>query len=187
MLTAVERAVRARFGHDPARASVSFVGVQPIEVLRFAPAGDARTYVSLGMSRHPMTASDAPLLATDGPRAELMLELRDPTDAYGAVWRQVAVLAAAPAVEGVVYRPGLTVDLREPLVAGSACTGALVTESPLGSIATPGGEVSVLSVVPATASELAWCRVHGSEALRRRWNQHGTELRDLARPSVRLG
>ena len=42
----------------------------------------------------------------DGPRAELMLHLRDPADEHADVWRRLAVLAAAPAVEGVVYGRG---------------------------------------------------------------------------------
>ena len=76
-----------------------------------------------------MTGADADIMNADGPRAELMLHLRDEQDAFADVWRQLAVLAAAPAVEGVVYRAGMTVDLGQPLAAGSACTGALSSSS----------------------------------------------------------
>ncbi len=181
-LDAVDAALAAHFAHAPLRASVSFLGVDAIEVLRFEPIPGERAYVSLGMSRHPMTGADADIMNADGPRAELMVHLRDERDAFADVWRQLAVLAAAPAVEGVVYRAGMTVDLGQPLAAGSACTGALVVESPLASI----GEVEVLQLVPATQNELAWCRVHGSEELRRRWSDNGTDVQDLARRAVDL-
>ncbi|SHF83537.1 Suppressor of fused protein (SUFU) [Jatrophihabitans endophyticus] len=137
VLPGVEAAFVEHFGHRPQRASVSFVGVDPIEVLRFEPIPGERAYLSLGMSRHPMTGGAESFVAVDGPRAELMLHLRDPTDQHADVWRRLAVLAAAPAVESVVYTAGLTVDLGEPLTPGSACTGVVVTESPLPVIAAP--------------------------------------------------
>jgi Suppressor of fused protein (SUFU) len=186
VLAAVEAALTEHFAHRPQRASVSFVGVEPIEVLRFEPVPDERAYVSLGMSRHPMTGAAELGQASDGPRAELMLRVYDPTDDYADVWRKVAVLAAAPAVEGVVHTPGMSIDLGEPLAGGSACTGVLITESPLADIATDAGAVAVRQVVPATPTELAWCRVRGSAALRDRWTSAGTDLLDLARRAVAL-
>jgi hypothetical protein len=185
-LDAVDAALCAHFGQQPLRASVSFVGVDPIEVLRFEPIPDERAYVSLGMCRRPMTPPDAELVAPEGPRAELMVHLRDATDRDADVWRRLALLAAAPAVEGVVYRDGMTVDLGEPLVPGSRCSGAVVTQSPLPAIESASGPIEVLHVVPATATELAWCRVHGSAALRERWREHGTDLLELHRDAVRL-
>jgi hypothetical protein len=98
----------------------------------------------------------------------------------------VALLAAAPAVEGVVYVPGMSVDLGAPLVAGSACTGVIVVESPLASVATDVGAVDVLQVIAATQSELAWCRVRGSTELRHRWGDRGVDPLDLTRPGVLL-
>jgi len=133
-----------------------------------------------------MTGADAAVVAEDGPRAELMLHLRDPTDAFADVWRRLAVLAAAPVVEGVVYAPGLSVDMGEPLAPGSACTGGLVVESPLADVSTPDGTVQVLQVVPATSTELAWCRVRGSAALRERWSEQGVDALDLLRSPARL-
>jgi hypothetical protein len=186
VLTAVEAALIEHFGHRPQRASVSFVGVDPIEILRFEPIPGERAYLTLGMSRHPMTGAAASILAEDGPRAELMLHLRDPVDQFGEVWRRVALLAAAPAVEGVVYVPGMSVDLGAPLVAGSACTGVIVVESPLASVATDVGAVDVLQVIAATQSELAWCRVRGSTELRHRWGDRGVDPLDLTRPGVLL-
>jgi hypothetical protein len=184
---AVEDALRAHFGHTPSRASVSFVGVDPIEVLRFEPIPGERMYVSLGMSRRPMTAPSQTVVSPAGPRAELMLHVRDHSGHPDEVWRRLAVLAAAPSVEGVVYTPGMTVDLGEPLVAGSRCSGVVVTESPLEPIVIRDASVTVLEVVPATATELAWCRVHGAAALRQRWADERVDLLDLARPAVALG
>jgi hypothetical protein len=115
-----------------------------------------------------------------------MLHLRDPAGEHAEVWRRLAVLAAAPTVEGVVYRAGMSVELGAALAPGSACVGVVVTESPLPPIDTPAGPVAVLQAVPATPTELAWCRVRGSAALGGRWHEQGTDLLDLGRPAVRL-
>lgn len=182
----VEGVMCAHFGQQPSRASVSFVGVEPIDVLRFEPAAGERAYLSLGMSRHPMTAASDGVVSADGPRAELMLRVHADTGPDDDVWRQLAVLAAAPAVEGVVYAPRMTVDLGQPLRSGSRCTGVLVIESPFAAITTPEGRVMVLEVLPATPAELAWCRVHGAAALRERWADERVDLRDLGRRPVTL-
>jgi hypothetical protein len=182
----LELALADHFGQRPTRASVSFVGVEPIEVLRFEPIPGERAYVSLGMSRHPMIRASEVFVGTDGPRAELMVHVDDQPGHGEVLWRHLAVLAAAPAVEGVVYTSGVTVDLGEPLVPGSRCTGGLVVESPLVAIDTAAGPVAVLQVVPATSTELAWCRVHGAAALRERWESTQAELLDLGRRAVAL-
>ena len=187
VLEAVEDALVAHFGQRPQRAWVSYVGVDPIEVLRFAPETDERVYVTRGMARYAMTGAEQSVVSVDGPRAELLLRLRDPSDEYVDVWRRLAVLAAAPAVEGVVYAAGMSVDLGEPLVPDSACTGTLVRRSTLGAIPTPDGAVAVLEAVPATAAELAWCRAKGAAALEQRWADAGTDLLDVMRRSVPLG
>lgn len=182
----MQRALVEHFAHEPQRASVSFVGVDPIDILRFEPIPGDRAYVSLGMSRHAMTGAGESIVASDGPRAELVLEMHDPTDLYADVWRRVAVLAAAPAVEGVVYLPGMTIDIGEPLVAGSRCTGVVLGGSTIGIVESAAGPVTLLQATPATAGELAWCRVRGSAALLERWTRHSTDLLDLTRPAVSL-
>jgi hypothetical protein len=186
VLAAVEAALVEHFGHRAPRASVSFVGVDPVEVLRFEPIPGERAYLSLGMSRHPMTGAAEAILAADGPRAELMLHLRDPTDEHAEVWRRIALLAAAPVVEGVVYAPGMSIDLGEPLTTGSACTGVVVDESAIPPIDADARTVAVLQITPATSTELAWCRVRGSAALHDRWAAAGTDLLDLGRRPVTL-
>ncbi|MCW2644113.1 MAG: Suppressor of fused protein [Pseudonocardiales bacterium] len=185
-MISIEKTLSDHFGQRPTRASVSFVGVEPIEVLRFEPIPGERAYVSLGMSRHPMTAASQVLVGADGPRAELLVHVHDDPGHSEVLWRQLAVLAAAPAVEGVVYTPGMTVDLGRPLAPESRCTGGLVVESPLAAIDTTAGPVSVLQVLPATSTELAWCRVHGAAALRERWASTQADLLDLGRRAVDL-
>jgi Suppressor of fused protein (SUFU) len=184
--TEFERALTEHFAQPATRASVSFVGVEPIEVLRFVPIPGDRVYVSLGMSRHPMTAASEVFVGADGPRAELMVHVHDHPGHGEVLWRQLAVLAAAPAVEGVVYVAGMTVDLGQPLAPGSRCIGGLVVQSPLAAIDTPAGPVAVLQVLPATSTELAWCRVHGAAALHERWATAPADLLDLGRRAVAL-
>ncbi|GAB2487908.1 suppressor of fused domain protein [Jatrophihabitans fulvus] len=186
VLDTVEQALVDHFGHRPQRASVSFLGVDRIEVLRFEPIPGERAYVSLGMSRHPMTGAEQAVVATDGPRAELALHFRDPVDDYADVWRKLAILAAAPAVEGIVHAAGRTVDLGEPLVTGSLCSGVLLASSPIADVVTTEGEVSVLQALPVTANELAWARVRGADALRERLESPDVDLLDLGRAGVDL-
>jgi hypothetical protein len=188
-LTVVEQALSDHFGHPPVRASMSFLGVEPIEVLRFEPIPGEVAYLSLGMSRHPMSAassSSVEIVPAHGPRAEFMLHVRE-AGAHADAWRQLAVLAAAPAVEGVVYSPGMTVDLGQPLASGSRCTGVVVLDSAIAPIDTEGGPVDVFAATPATSTELAFARVHGSAALRERWTSQLIDLLDLGRRSADLG
>jgi hypothetical protein len=187
LLALVDAALADYFEQRPARASVSFLGVDAIEILRFDGAPGEQIYVSLGMSSSAMTAADADLLSTAGPRAELLLHVRDELGRFGDVWRKLAVLAASPAVEGVVYRDGMSVDLGEPLAAGSACTGGLVTTSSVATIETGEGAVEILRIVPALPNELAWARVRGGSALFERWEERGTNLLDLTRTAVDQG
>lgn len=181
---AIEQRLREHFEVAPQRASVSFVGVPQIEVLRYL-AEDAVHYVSLGMSAFPLVdPTESVIDPASAPRAELMLTTRDAPE---AIWKSLAVLAAAPAVEGAVYRSGGRVDLVEPLVAGSLCTGGVLAESQLEPIPVRGfADVEILRLLPATATELAWARVHGTTALRERWSEAGTPLTDLARTAVDL-
>ena len=96
---------------EPDSASVTFLGVERIDVLRFGPTCDGELhYVSLGCSRHPM--GDPAALAVDplrGPRAEVVVRLRDSVPTPGLA-RTVAVLAATPAVDGVVLVADALID-----------------------------------------------------------------------------
>lgn len=189
-LASVAAAYLQHYETAAVRASVSFVGVEPIEILRFEqqayPGEPVITdYLSLGMCRYPMAEASAVLVdEVAAPRGELLLS------AYGRpddVWRRLAVLAAAPAVESAVYRVGARIDLGEAWCGGSRCTGAVLVDGPLLPIPVPGmADVVVLKLVPAAAIELAWARVHGTPALLDRWRDEGTDLRDLHREPVAL-
>jgi hypothetical protein len=185
VLSTVEAALRQHFEVAPARASVSFLGVEPIEVLRYPDDGRDH-YVTLGMSRYGMTDPAAAVVDdTSAPRSELLMTAVGRPD---ELWRRLAILAAAPAVEGVVYEVGNRVDLTEPWCAGSRCTGGILTGGPLRPIPVRGAtDVAVLQLLPATATELAWARVHGTTALRDRWTSARVDLTDLLREPVALG
>jgi hypothetical protein len=165
---------------------MSYVGVEPIEVLRYRTAPGEWTYASLGMSRRPMTGASATVVTADGPRAELILRVQADSDPTGDIWRRLALLAAAPAVEAVVYANGMTIDVGEPLVPGSHCTGALISESHFADVDTGVGAVALLEMLSATSNELAWSRVHGAAALRARWARDAVDLTDLSRATAAL-
>ncbi|MGH3744616.1 MAG: suppressor of fused domain protein [Mycobacteriales bacterium] len=184
VVTLVEAHLLAVLGGDSGRASVSFVGADRIDVLRFGPDADGLVrYATLGMSRAPMTDPAEPLTADDGPRAELVLTLRGAQD---SVLRRLAILAATPAVEGLVVTPGARIDLGEPLWDGAAATAVLVGQpgGPVPSLDDP--PVDLLPVHPMTRNEAAFARVHGGAALEERWLAQGVDPRDPIRPEVDL-
>jgi hypothetical protein len=184
ILKAVEVAYRLHFHVAPVRACISFLGVDPIEVLRYSE-GLQQHYVSLGMSRYAMSDPGSEVVdPVAAPRGELMVTSIGPAD---EIWRNLAVLAAAPAVEGVVYVVGHRVDLGEPLVPGSRCTGGVLVAAELRPITVGGAApVTVLRLLPATSHELAWARVHGTAALQKRGLDAGIEVADMMRKPVDL-
>ncbi|HST85128.1 MAG TPA: suppressor of fused domain protein [Kineosporiaceae bacterium] len=175
-------------------ASVTFLGTEPLEVLRFGPdaAGVVR-YASVGIARramHPPTAAVADPLR--GPRSELLLSLRPGRD---DVLRALAVVAASPDVEGVVLTAGATLDLQTPLWAGARVSAVLLGE--------PGGLVPDLDLdlgletgsdgvqpvrfhplLPMTAAEAALSRAKGAGLVQQLWLDAGTDLRDPDRRGV---
>ncbi|MFH9421510.1 suppressor of fused domain protein [Streptomyces sp. NPDC017529] len=194
VLELVEARLRTTLGEPDARAAVTFLGTDRIEVLRFAgggPDGDLVRYVTLGMSDRPMTDPTAVLAdPVRGPRAELVLSVKAGRADTDKVLRPLAVLAASPQVEGLIVAPGASLDVGEPLWPGAPFTSVLVAE--------PGGlvedlelddpldPVRFLPLLPMTPNEAAWKRVHGAEALRERWLKGGTDLRDPLRTGVAL-
>ncbi|EGX56111.1 hypothetical protein SZN_29490 [Streptomyces zinciresistens K42] len=182
--------MRGALGEPDARAAVTFLGTDRIEVLRFHE-GDLVRYATLGMSAQPM--GDPTAMAVDplrGPRAELVLSVRAGRADTGKVLRPLAVLAASPQVEGVIVAPGASLDVGGPLWPGAPFTSVLVAE-PGGLVADlelgePLDPVRFLPLLPMTPNEAAWKRVHGAQALQERWLASGTDLRDPARPSVPL-
>lgn len=168
---------------QPDVASVTFLGTEPIEVLRFPPGSDGVVhYVSLGCSRHPMVDPTAVLADPErGPRAEVVLRLRDPGSVTGLA-RSLAVVAATPAVEGVVLVPDALIDLGSPLWAGAfgpaPFTAVLLGRSDIGELPLPPPRepVTFLSATPITATEAAWVRLKGAEAMREAWRADGVDV-----------
>ena len=198
ILLLVEAHLHSAFGPESSRASVSFLGTERIEVLRFGPDADGVVrYATLGMSRYPMADPGADLVAQHGPRAELVLSVRDQHD---DVLRRLAILAASPSVEGVVIAPGAGLDLGEALWEGARFTavlvgepGGLVPDLELGgdlggdpSASEPEEPVRFLPLLAMTPNEAAWKRVHGAAALQERWLAQGLDLRDPRRREADL-
>ncbi|WP_367137825.1 MULTISPECIES: suppressor of fused domain protein [Streptomyces] len=191
VLALVEARLRTALGEPDARAAVTFLGTDRIEVLRFHD-GDVVRYATLGMSAQPM--ADPTAVIADplrGPRAELVLSVRAGLADTDKVLRPLAVLAASPQVEGLVVAPGASLDTGEPLWPGAPFTSVLVAES--GGLVedleldAPMDPVRFLPLLPMTPNEAAWRRVQGAEALQERWLKNGTDLRDPKRSGVPLG
>lgn len=175
-----------RIDAEPESASVTFLGVEPMDVLRFGP-DDAGTYhyVSLGCSRHPMTDSGATVAdPVRGPRAEVVMSLRAGAPTPGLA-RSLAVVAATPAVDGVVLANDLLIDLSAPLWEGAPFTAVLLGDSgvPDLPLEAPREPVRFFAAVPVTPTEAAWVRLKGAEAMRTAWFDDGVDVRDPLRPA----
>jgi hypothetical protein len=178
-----EHFARVGITTEPVGASVTFLGTERIEVLRFGPDDDGVAhYVSLGCSRHPMF--DPAELVTDaihGPRAEVVVALRGPTPKGLA--RSLAVLAAAPAVEGLVLEADALIDLETPLWEPAPFTAFLLGRSDIDDVPLPGPlpAVTIFSAIPITPTEAAWVRLKGADAMREAWVSDGVDVLDAAR------
>jgi hypothetical protein len=168
---------------EPAVASVTFLGTESIDVLRFGPdAEDVYHHVSLGCSRHPMLdPTELVIDSSSGPRAEIVVPLRGPTPTGLA--RSIAVVAASPAVEGLVLAPDALVDLETPLWEGAPFTAMVLSPSDIGDVELPAPNepVVLLAATPITPTEAAWVRLKGAEAMREAWRTDGVDVRDPRR------
>jgi len=196
-LERVRAHLRAHFSEagidtDPDAASVTFLGAEPFEVLRFRP-GDSDGvvhYVSVGCSRHPMT--DPAVIVADperGARAEVVVRLRDP----GPITRlahSLAIVAATPAVDGVVLTEDALIDLGSPLwnnpFRPAPFTAILLGRSDIPDLPldSPRDPVRFLSATPITATEAAWVRLKGADAMRDAWRSDGVDVLDPNRPAA---
>ncbi len=176
---------------QPSVASVTFLGVEPVDVLRYPGDGDDTPvrYATLGCSRHPM-GDPSEMIAdpTRGPRAELVLSLVGGAGVASGVHKTLAVLAAAPSVEGVVLRPDGLIDLGEPLWKGVPFTAVLLGPSEIPDLVLPEplDPVQFLEVAPLTGTEAAWVRLRGATALREAWAEAGIDVRDPNRGAAAL-
>ncbi|WP_019929274.1 suppressor of fused domain protein [Nocardia sp. BMG111209] len=189
VLDRVRAAVLSYYGAPSAdSASVTFLGLEPIEILRVRD-GDHVHYVTLGGSRHPMTDAAAAVADPErGPRAELVLTLRGGPGAHSGLTRALGVLIAAPAVEGVVLQEDALLDLGEPLWHNAPFTAALLGAAPVPPVPLPepAEPVRFLSAAPITATEAAWVRIRGATALRDAWDEAGIDVRDPYRAAAAL-
>ena len=175
---------------EPDSASVTFLGLDRIEVLRFGPdPNGVAHYVTLGCSRHPMTeAASGVADPLRGPRAEVVLTLRATTSTPGLA-RSLAVVAATPAVEGVVLVADALIDLSAPMWDGSAFTAVLLGDSGIPDLPleTPREPVHFLAAVPVTPTEAAWVRLKGADAMRQAWIDDGVDVLDPNRRAAQPG
>jgi suppressor of fused protein SUFU len=176
-------------GAEPDVASVTFLGTEPVEVLRYR-ADDTVSYVSLGCSRRPMVDPTAMIADPElGPRAEVVLRLRN-TEAITGLARSLAIVAASPAVEGVVLTADALVDLGGPLWmhprARVPFTAVLLGESDIADLplGPPRDPVRFLSATPITATEAAWVRLKGADAMREAWHSDGVDVLDPNRAAA---
>jgi len=186
-LGAVREHLVDHLGPEPQEASVTFLGTDPIRILRFVDieSGLVR-YVSLGCSGEPMGDPSALVPDPAAPRAELCVVLRGGVD--GLVLG-LAVLAAAPAVEGLVLTEGALIDLGEPLWPGASFTAVVLRAPEIPDVALdePAAPVRILRAVPVTHTEAAWVRMKGAGELEEAWAEAGIDVTDPARAAVNPG
>ncbi|MFV8312522.1 suppressor of fused domain protein [Mycobacteroides chelonae] len=171
---------------EPDSASVTFLGAEPYELLRYGPdnAGVSH-FVSVGASRYPMADPGEMLTSEElGPRAEVLISLRG--NVFPGLARSLAVLAASPAVEGLVLTEDALVDLGQPLwddPARQAYTAVLLQTGDIPDLLLPEplSPVRFLVAVPITANEAAWVRLKGADALRDAWLQADIDVKDPSR------
>lgn len=214
-MTAIIDAVRAQLcGYfeesAPGEAKLTFLGADPLTVLRFGPDRDGTvTYATLGCSRSPMQDPSAMVTDPDeGPRAELVLPVVGGLD---AVTRPLAMLAASPSVEGLVLQDGALLDFGQPLWPDARFTGFVLIDADVPDVTVDGDgdgmdafggappamgigapaagnakpvTVSMLQPVSATPNEFALARAKGVPELRALWRDKGTVLADPHRASV---
>ncbi|SKZ14320.1 suppressor of fused domain protein [Gordonia sp. w5E2] len=178
----VHEYVVSELGVEPQRASVTFLGVEPIDVERFALDDDV-VFVTVGCARHPMTdPSDIHADPLRGPRVELVVRMHTGV-AMPGLHRRLATVAAAPAVEGLILAPDALVDLGEPLWDGAPFTALLTAADELGEVVLPDPmePVRFLRAIPITANEAAWVRLKGADALREAWAEASIDIADARR------
>jgi hypothetical protein len=155
---------------EPDAATVTFVGLEPVDVVRFGPDPQGVVhYVSVGGSRH-----------WTGEPTEMVVSLRGRSVGAGLA-RSVAVLAAAPAVEGLIPVPDALVDLGQPVWRKAAFTAFLLGRSDI----EPWAGVRFLQAIPVTANEAAWVRLKGADAMRQAWQEDGVDVLDPGRAAGR--
>lgn len=101
----------------------------------------------------------------------------------------MAILAATPAVDGLVLVPDALIDLGAPLWSGAPFTAVLLGHSDVPDLPLepPREPVQFLSATPLTANEAAWVRLKGAAAMREAWLNDGVDVLDPNRPAAQPG
>lgn len=187
MSGAVTAFLTDRLGVRPQKASVTFLGVEPIDVLRFQ-TDSGLVYATCGCARHPMSdPADFNPDPVRGPRAEIVVRMHA-GHALPGLHKRLATIAAAPAVEGLILAADALIDLGEPLWDGSACTALILEPDALGEVGLPEpmDPVALLRAIPITANEAAWVRLKGVDALREAWTEAGIDVASVTRSAATL-
>ena len=79
--------------------------------------------------------------------------------------------------------PDALIDLQQPVWQGAAFTAFLLGASEIGDVELPEPyqPVRILSATPITATEAAWVRLKGADAMRDAWRQDGVDVLDQRR------
>ena len=137
---------------EPDSASVTFVGLEPIEILRFGPdTSNNYFYVTVGCSRYPMVdPSSYNADPVRGPRAEVLLQVHGNAGPESGIARSLAVVAAVPSVEGVVLKEGLMLRLGGPVWKGAPETAVRIEPSGVADfvLPEPASPVQIFSAKP---------------------------------------
>jgi Suppressor of fused protein (SUFU) len=145
-----------------------------------------------------------------GPRAEVVLRLHDRggdrkrgeagrsgsppwAGPVSGLARSLVVVAATPAVEGVILAPDALIDLGVPLwtrpPGRGPFTAVLLGRSEIVDLPLepPREPVQFLSATPITGTEAAWVRLRGADAMREAWRADGVDVLDPDRRAVQPG
>jgi hypothetical protein len=90
-------------------------------------------------------------------------------------------------VEGLVLVPDALVDLETPLWLATPFTAMLLSPSDIDAVELPEPQspVTFLSATPITATEAAWVRLKGADAMREAWQADGVDVLDPARRAAK--
>jgi hypothetical protein len=86
----------------------------------------------------------------------------------------------------LILEPDALIDLEAPLWDGTPFSAFLLDRSDIDDVplTAPLPPVTVLSATPITATEAAWVRLKGADAMREAWQQDGVDVRDPDRPAA---
>ena len=193
-LTAQQKAAAVHFGQFPSQVGTTVAAVTPTTpppaATSAAPASAPATQIaqvptqSAPSRSRPLSRAEQRRQRREAARlarAEVVVSLRPPSPVGLA--KSIAVLAASPAVEGLVLEPDALIDLEAPLFEAAPFRAFLLGDSAIDDVPLPEpmSAVRVLQATPITATEAAWVRLKGAEAMREAWRADGVDVFDAHR------